>query len=819
MRGVGIIWIIALLVVPALAEAMEPVEVVALAQRLDSGRLDTARSLAATGQQLHRPGIDLTFSQGRFVPIVREDGRVSGLVFEGFGSVRVAIPEGDETRSWMQSTQNAPLEQDFDAAWLHFSDETLLELQGEQELQEDSDPSGTTFRLHEARQALLTNKTWTRNAPHLLTDQLVQLLGGDDHGHLLADLRTTGESGWLSYLHNPRGALFPNETTALYQAVPRGGSPPEVEVHASWGQGPDAQKRFDVANITVDVEFPTRGRANANMVEAKVRAELEVVNIQPDRTLKALIFELASERLLCTEQPDRTQIDIDSVRDELGNKLAGIHRHGRLVVPLERPLKPGEAMTLTIAYSGPMTQGIPAARPDIYFSELGPWAWYPRNLHDDRFGSRVQLHLPLFMRGVAPGDLVEEVEGKDGWHFTYVEPSGVKNLTVVVGDLVKSPDKEQGSDPRIIVWTGSTEQELVRGAAQGARGLVEFVEGIWGKYPYSTLHVVENAPYPALNWEVSSEGEGGAWSCVPPGQVHPWQGMVEGPSGMLLSTSRTTAPAREIMEARAITRLLTDPIESGTHLRIADLTRQWWGHMVPARSYRDAWIGEAFSHWTALLWVQAGVGRMALKQRVQSMHALMVEEAEFAHSLVLGARLGRRFPAQAWGRGPLIINWLVDRVESRPLMNALSRLINEASGRGVTASMLVESVRGADGDGTAGMLERAILSNHLPELEYGAAIDKETGEVCVVLRQTGRPRDVDVRIEVMAGPKKREQRTVRVGPDGASIRWIPGIAAKKVQVDPLRSAIARSIKRVKPLSDEAAAQLKDVEQDESGSQE
>ena len=94
---------------------------------------------------------------------------------------------------------------------------------------------------------------------------------------------------------------------------------------------------------------------------------------------------------------------------------------------------------------------------------------------------------------------------------------------------------------------------------------------------------------------------------------------------MVLSVSPTTAPAVDIEEARAYDRLLVDPMESAKYLRVIDLTRQWWGHMVPPASYRDAWIGEAMASWTGLVFIQAAVGLGALKDRLDTMHDLMVD--------------------------------------------------------------------------------------------------------------------------------------------------------------------------------------------------
>ena len=784
--------------------AVEPTLVVETAARIDSRKLDTSRTFAADGQVLSRDGVDAVFTEGRFFPVVREDGRVSGLLFDGKGSVDLIIPEGVETASWQATTSYSSLNQPFSAAYLRFSDSTLDDLQGERPWSDDKDPSGANFRAFEARTGLIEDPQWTRWAPNLTIDQLTDLYGGGHvGGHLLAEFRLSGDgrAEWLSYLQNPRGALIPGETHALYTVRPLGGAPPELNLIASWGTSTESGPAFDVAWVGLDVRFPTTGKGNRNLVDAVVAAQLDLIATRPGVPLKAVVLELERERRLCAAQSDRDFISVSRVTDGDGNSLAAVHRGNRLLIPLATPVQPGQQVTLNIDYAGPMTQGIPVqGRPDTYFTPLGPWAWYPRNVHMDRFGSRVEAHMPRYLRAVAPGDLVEERKEKDGWHFTFEEPSGVRTLTLVVGDLLVTPVSDHGANPKILVWYGQGQEKDLKSATAPVRQMVDFLGSVWGGFPYSTLHVVETMPYPPYNWGMTGDTTGGSWSCVPPSQTHPWQGFVEGSSGLILSSSPTTAPARDLPQARVLDRMFADPVEVATYLRFTDVARQWWGHLVPPASPRDVWIPEAMVHWTGLLFTRAGIGQGAMKERIQTMRATMVENHDISPPLVVGERLGRSFAPQVWGRGPLLVAWLVDRMEARVFMTAMNTLINRASSQGVSAELLIETVSAMGDTGLGDQLRFHIEDNRLPSIEYTPYIDKSSGEVVLVFQQDEDAfLPVDLTVESVFSPKDSKKRIVSLTEPLTVYRWTSDKAPKRVVVDPLGVALVKSLRKVQGL--------------------
>lgn len=775
----------------------DPEQVVETARKLEAIELDTSRSFVADGQRLDRDGMLAVFEEGRFLPIAREDGRIMGLVFEGTGTLEVRLPAGIETTAWQTMTDFASLEQPFSAAWLRFSDLTADDLQGERAWGEGGDPGGSAFRIHAARSDLLLDPNWTRRSPHLLVDRMKDLYGGADGGHLLAEFRTSGEGvpSWLSYYHNNRGALMEGETTSWYEVRKRGTAPPLLSVFASFGEHSASAPRYDVAFIDLDLTFPTPSKAGRNLVDVEAVADIGIVALHP-YGLESVVLELEKRRNICTAQSDRPELRIKSVTDSEGNQLAAVHRKNRVIIPLAKSLARGEQVNLSIAYEGAVTQGIPVGPPDSSFSEIGPWAFYPRAPRYDRFAAKTTLHLPRFISGVAPGDLVEERKEKDGWHFTYDEPGGVRTLMVVVGDLVHNKTADQGSNPRVITWVPRHIQETVGQVATSSRGMVEAMSSIWGAYPYSTLHVVQTAGYPFQNWSFSNEGASGQWSCLPPGPVHPWEEFVQGPSGMIVSAV-ISPPAFDVIEARFVDRYAVEGMSVGALLSFMDLARQWWGHMVPPKTYRDEWITEALVALTGLAYIRGAVGKAAHKERTKLAQDLAVEGMQKNVPLAIGARLDRQFMFDAWGRGPLLIQALIDELGNRPFTQTMNTLVNRASGPGLSMEVLLESLESIGTARTVELVEKATNGTPLPRIEVGTQIDKDAGVVRIEVTQIDEPFPISLPIDLVWSKKQIESRSLRLEGPVTVVEWPMDDLPKRVVVDPNGLALVASIKKVK----------------------
>lgn len=770
------------------AAAAEPELVITTARSFEQSAVDTTHAVPISEVIVERPGLSAVFHEGQLHPVRSEAGELVGAVFIGQGTFEAHVPAGVETSAWETVARGTGTTQDFDAAWLRFSDDTWAQLSAGAEVQEVS-RNDAVFRLDQSRSDLIHHPRWTRSAPNLLIDRLHDIFGGVDlGGHLLASFRLDGPgASWLSYLHNPRGGLLQGETTQWFQLTEQGEAPPYLKILSSFGAPFSPHSSYEIDSIALDVVMKPERKGTKLLRNANIEARIDLIN-NGEVPLATLEFELEQQRLLCASAGEQRRLNIDRVVDDQGRSLGAVHRGSRLLVALIEPLDVGERALITIDYSGPVTQQIPGS--DALFTELGPWAWYPRNLRLDRHASRITVHLPRFLSAVATGDLVEERKEDDGWHFTYAEPAGVRTLGLVVGDLVHSKEDDQGQNPRIITWYPRSQQEYLSNESKVSRQFVDFVSSVWGGYPYTTLHVIQSGSYPANNWTDTAE-----WTCTPPSTTQPWQNFVEAPSGMLVGYTPTTAPAHEAPEGRAYSQFIDPDLET---MRVMALTRQWWGHLVPPRSYRDLWIGESLAAWTAVVYTRTFREKTFLKERMNIFHNLMVDSPQAA-PLALGGRLAQGFPFQVWGRGPLLMNLLLTHLSARPFLTMTQELMREGASQGLGYDLLLAEVRKFGGEDTWEQVRALAEHSDLPEVEYRLDVDKKAKRVTALFHQITPPRTVDVTIELKLGGGVVETRVVRLKGEWTPWELELPEAPRKVIVDPVGATLVRSLSKNKKL--------------------
>jgi hypothetical protein len=259
----------------------------------------------------------------------------------------------------------------------------------------------------------------------------------------------------------------------------------------------------------------------------------------------------------------------------------------------------------------------------------------------------------------------------------------------------------------------------------------------------------------------------------------------------------TSPPAFDVIESRFMERYASEGLSVGALLQFMDLSRQWWGHMVPPKTYRDLWITEAIVGWTGLMYVRSAVGKGGLKEKTRLLRDLAVEGHQLNLPLALGARLDRDFLFDGWGRGPLLINALIDELGGAPFGRTMNTLVNRASGPGVSYEVLLDSLRTIGTERTVTLVERITQGAKLPRLEVSTAIDKDAGVVRVEIIQIDDPLPLSVPVELVFSPKKVLNRLVKLDGPVTLAEWPLQELPKRVVVDPTGMTLAASIKKSK----------------------
>ena len=518
------------------------------------------------------------------------DGRITGAFFEGDGEVLIRPPNASERASLGLFTGQGVLSEQFDTAYLRFNDDTAKELQSylrpvddeaPEFLAKNSEPAKTLAEMD----ALRLLSSFTSHYPqdhffharvggvHLGVFDIVYDSMADEQlmvGNLKTNERGTFYDLWMS---------FPGRTARANK---------------------DATRLID----------PWRSSEAVKVRKFEITAQLlppQGIDAQADLYLKAneggqrvLYFELS--RYLKVRKVTLAGAPLEFIQNESmeGSELAK-RGNDQVVLLLPRALKDGEEFQLHFEYSGNvMAQAGPGL---LYVGARG--TWYPsRGISMSDFD--LEFKWPSDWTLVATGKRVSltssgnELTGR--WISEVKMPLAGFNLgqyakkSVLTGKvtvesyaatsveyalsnqqkqqvIVSRPAPNWGNRnleeavvaPPMMMDPSKTGQSVAERCAQA----IETYTKWFGPYPYSSLAVTQ----------------------FPGGDSQGWPGLI------FLSSTAFLPPAEQ-------TRLKLDDfgkILYGDLMPWHETAHMWWGDVVFWRSYRDQWLVEALSNYSALM--------------------------------------------------------------------------------------------------------------------------------------------------------------------------------------------------------------------------
>ena len=258
----------------------------------------------------------------------------------------------------------------------------------------------------------------------------------------------------------------------------------------------------------------------------------------------------------------------------LGDPLAYVQEtHGRLMgddlherwvtVALPRTVDAGERFVLEITYEGELVERLRSAR-GYHLKDTLYWA--PAHPDNRRSRQRFTFRSPERLQVASGMEMLDErVDG--GTRISeWVSDAPVRGMSFSLGRFdVTTAETE--STPPVTVYENRSQTGFAPGAL---RKTIEDLEGsirlfgeYFGAYPYPSLLLTETVAHN--------------------GQAFP---------GMVL------------LSYQAFGQLHTGVSEV---FRAHEVAHQWWGALVHWEDYRDQWISEGFSHYSAALYVLAGL--------------------------------------------------------------------------------------------------------------------------------------------------------------------------------------------------------------------
>jgi Peptidase family M1 domain len=780
---------------------------VALYQKLAGAALDPKAVYSVRDASLDREDLHITLEDGVIGFLEAVDGRVTGAFFEGTGDILVFPPDQAERGSMALFTGTAVMEEKFTSAYLRFNDDTFAKLQP---------------YLHPAEESKPFLDKWSTPAKTLAESDTLRLMAS-----YLNQPPPTGDRMLRARMQSPKLGVFDvyfdtlsAEQIAMFRFSYGEGGVPFYDVLASFPmRSARRSERSGEAERSLVESLTTlnRLRIHSYVVNAKVdppqklSAETTLDVEVRDTGDRLLFFELS--RYLKVEKVQAEGRELEFLQN-IAIEGSALARRGNDIVAVLLPqtLKADTRFRMTFTYTGDVLSD--AGGGLLYVGARG--IWYP-NRGMVMAGYDLKFRYPSDWTLVATGKRVEQtatngitsshwlserplpVAGFNlGRYTTVTARSGDVNVDVYAttgvetGLLTPRPGGAAPEHPAPIEKTLDPAQNANRVAQQTAHA-IDYFSKEFGPFPYSSLAVAQMP---------------GAY-----GQAWP---------GLIYLSSLAYLTRDELFKAR---------VKPGESLLFSEFmtphetAHQWWGDLVGWKSYRDQWLVEALSNYSAVLSLEKehpdDCKNFLEYYREHLLHKNAEnEENAKAGPVTLGQRLNSShfpngFNIVSYGRGTWVLHMLRtllddgDKLSKKPggeepFLRVLRKMRDKYQGREISTrefQTLVEeelpaSVRYEDRASLDWFFDSWVNGSAIPKLELNdVRINRKTATVSAsfTILQKEAPDQLVTSIPLYADTPAGLKLVARVFADGAETRLRINVPkdTRKLVMDPYQTILSR----------------------------
>ncbi len=719
---------------------------------------------------LTREFATFTFRTGNIYFAAPVNGKVTGAVFVGNGSLSLKPESAAEKRNLSILTKSSDFNEHFEVVVLRFTDGTY------EELKKAAKPGPNSGALDRASGAF---------AGHLETMRKDRVARYNESARILQDVLSPNSSGYFAaYIHgknyndkeafiiDPQGItawnLQPEEVAFLTHDEEKYGiwavSHLQAEQAKGTAKGSEINGPIDLISQKLDAELRKSG-------EMKVSATTTFAALRDG--LRAAPFSIFRN------------FSIDSVTDESGQALAYVFEKrswyrnedddaDNLTVILPKPLAKGEKFTVKLVYGG--KEAISNEGNGNYYP-IARHDWYPSTRWGDYAAYEMTFHIPKTMKIAATGTLLSEktegdwnvtewksegpigVAGFNFGKFKVLEQKSKNGFVIQACANIESPDsvtqlqniatgRLPGSEGDTSLALGSMDTTSMMkkplAEAQIAMGLYS---DYFGPIDYKRLEMTQQT---ACNY-------GQAW----PGLV--W------------------LPICSYFDATVRHQVIGDDFYHPYWNVVAshEIAHQWWGHTVGWASYRDQWMSEGFAQLSASIFAQAvysPTDKGAMYQRIwQGQQKSLQDKNRYGFRpidvgpLTMGYRLnstktGSIYNTLIYGKGSFVLHMLRmmmwdnqkgDQAFKEMMRDFAATYHNQAaSTEDFKAIVEKHMTRGMDQDGNGRMdwfFNEWIYGTELPKYNFTYTLENDPGGAKVLsfkLTQSGVSAQFKMRVPV-----------------------------------------------------------------------
>ncbi len=551
----------------------------------------SGEAYAVKGLKLEREGAIFTFS-GTFWTFAPVNGKVTGAVFSGEGSISIEPPTPIEGHQLAILTKEPRFNETFDEMYLRFTDGTYEQIKVAGTKSEGSGGQGIVDN---------GKKKFRDDLQYNIAGRLLQDVNSStESGFFNAVFKGHKYSGKLMFEVDPHGVpaieglpLAPEEVTltsfddnkyGIWCAYHR---PAEYRNGTAVGNEPNGL--YNITDQKIDLSIEKNGRLDgkATTTVVAMASELTVVPFALYPTLRVSAVTDGSGKALNFIQEDKD-------------------RDSQYFVILDQRLKKGEKIDVVTFYAGKDAVSNEGGS-NFYMSGGARDSWYP-NLEMGHFENydlilRVPKGLSVVATGNPVGDKVEGNQLVSEWKTEHPEV----NAGFQIGKFKKLDAKLEKANYVVEAYANSDTPEILEALKRANDGEISLNSPRVTGVALGTMSTVD------MGKKALAEGQLAI-------DLYTW---LYGPSrfkriALTQQTAGNYGQSWPGMVYLPITYFLDDTvkhqlgIDDYVYFRFLashEIGHQWWGDTVSWSSYRDQWMSEGFAHQASSMYAQ-----MALKR-------------------------------------------------------------------------------------------------------------------------------------------------------------------------------------------------------------
>ncbi len=681
-------------------------------------RLPSGRALRAGRVEVSHQDFKLTFTEA-FVFHDNLPDLETGLIVLGEGRLRFT-PSHAAERHQLELRYGTPyLEDKIESAYLRFSPgyfQSHVRIESERPIELSAEKAEALA----AKAAAIFRDRYGASftVENSLTGEPMTFLPRDEQA--VFDLQAR-RAGALTYVYSPYAedeihlaSRRPDRIISLY--TPDSEGPPLRRMYLSF------DRRADIRNCTIDVDVQPDRKYLSGRARLEFKAQVDDVD--------SLRFNL------------HPALDILRIQDQGGRSLFFTQdkTRGLLYVFLLDALPKGGEAWIEVLYRGVLNPPAPTAD-DLTAGQAGGAAamggpayetllysqsayWYPSPPEDDFFQASLRVVVPPGYTCVASGLETEkgivdnlgrvtalEKVGHPYFGFRSREP--LRYLSFLVGRLTPiGGDPGPDSGPPVEAFYASDVRLPSTSLPQDSRDILRVFGELFGPYPFAKLTVVQR------QW--------------PTGGGHSPASLV------VLNDLPRASDGTRLLAANAPVNLGRFRIGYLAH----EIAHQWWGQGVSWATYKDQWLSEGLSQFSAALYLRGRQGEDAYRSLMQHFARWTARKSRLG-PIILGTRLRHldfsAYQAIVYDKSALVMGMLLDLVGEERFFRGLRDFFARNRGQAARTRDFIQVMSAAAERDLKPFFDRWLGSHLLPEIRASHSVQTVAGRpvLRVQVTQTG----------------------------------------------------------------------------------